>query len=189
MRLDARTGDRTVLGASAEMAPLLARWKVLTAASLVGIASMALELAVGYVKERHQFGVPIGSFQAVQHGLADLPGSIDGARLLTHEAAAAVDRGGVGSCDIAYNQFDDPLALASMAFLFAADVAAHVTDRSLHFHGGYGFAEEYDIQLYYRRARGWALILGEPAAEYLDLADRFWPTAGVAAAPHESRVH
>ena len=186
---DARAGERTVLGSSADMAPLLARWKVLSAAALVGIASMALELAVGYVKERHQFGVPIGSFQAVQHGLADLPGSIDGARLLTHEAAAAVDRGGVGSCDIAYNQFDDPLALASMAFLFAADVAAHVTDRSLHFHGGYGFAEEYDIQLYYRRARGWALILGEPAAEYLDLADRFWPTAGVAAAPHESRVH
>ena len=52
-----------------------------------------------------------------------------------------------------------------MAFLFAADVAAHATDRSLHFHGGYGFAEEYDIQLFYRRARGWALVLGDPGRE------------------------
>ena len=183
---DSRHGERTVLGASCAIAPLLAQWKVLTAAALVGVASKALELAVDYVKERHQFGVPIGSFQAVQHGLADLPGSIDGARLLTHEAAASVDGGGTGRCDIAHNEIDDPLALASMAFLFASDVAAHATERSLHFHGGYGFAEEYDIQLYYRRARGWALIHGAPAVEYLDLADRFWPPA---AAPHESREH
>jgi alkylation response protein AidB-like acyl-CoA dehydrogenase len=174
---DARDGERIVLGAADEFARPLAEWKVLTAAALVGISTMALELAVRYVQERHQFGVPIGSFQAVQHGLADLPGSIDGARLLVHEAAAALDRGSAGRCDTARNDIDDPFALASMSFLFAADVAAHATDRSLHFHGGYGFAEEYDIQLHYRRARGWALILGEPAAELLALADRFWPVA------------
>ena len=145
---------------------------------------MALELAVQYVQERHQFGVPIGSFQAVQHGLADLPGSIDGARLLVHEAAAALDRTGAGRastasrdtsrCDTGLNEIDDPLALASMAFVFASDVASHATDRSLHFHGGYGFAEEYDIQLYYRRARGWSLIFGDPAEELHALANRFW---------------
>ena len=174
---DARDGERVVLGSAAEMERALAEWKVLTAAALVGIASRALELAVQYVQERHQFGVPIGSFQAVQHGLADLPGSIDGARLLVHEAAAALDRGTSGHCDTARNDIDDPFALASMAFVFASDVARHATDRSLHFHGGYGFAEEYDIQLYYRRARGWSLILGEPAAELLALADRFWPVA------------
>ncbi|MCU1366758.1 MAG: acdA 15 [Ilumatobacteraceae bacterium] len=176
----ARDGERTVLGPAADMAMLLARWKVLTAASLVGVASMSLELALKYVQERQQFGVPIGSFQAVQHGLADLPGLIDGARLLAHKAAGAIDRGADGLCNIALNEIDDPLALASMAFVFAGDVAAHATDRSLHFHGGYGFAEEYDIQLYYRRARGWALILGEPAAELLTLADRFWPAAASA---------
>ncbi len=176
-----RVGRRTVLGDAADFEMPLARWKVLTASALVGLSSMALQLAVAYVKERHQFGVAIGSFQAVQHGLADLPGSIDGARLLTHEAAAALDSdpGGIsGHCDVVHNDIDDPLALSSMALLFASDVAAHTTDRSLHFHGGYGFAEEYDIQLYYRRARGWALILGEPAAEYLTLADRLWPPAG-----------
>ena len=173
----AHDGERTVLGRPADLDSLLARWKVLTAASLVGVASMALDLAVKYVQERQQFGVPIGSFQAVQHGLADLPGMIDGARLLVHKAAAAIDRDADGVCDIGLNEIDDPLALASMAFVFAGDVASHATDRSLHFHGGYGFAEEYDIQLYYRRARGWALILGEPAAELLTLADRFWPEA------------
>jgi alkylation response protein AidB-like acyl-CoA dehydrogenase len=42
-------------------------------------------------------------------------------------------------------------------------------------HGGYGFSEEYDMQLFYRRARGWALALGDPAEVRLSLADRFWP--------------
>jgi alkylation response protein AidB-like acyl-CoA dehydrogenase len=169
-------GERTVLGPRGSFDRPLAEWKVLTAAMLVGIASRALEMAVAYVGERHQFGVPIGSFQAVQHGLADLPGSIDGARLLVHEAAAALDSDlPGGGCDVVHNDIDDPHALASMAVLFAADVAAHATDRSLHFHGGYGFAEEYDIQLYHRRARGWALVLGDPADEYQRLAAILWP--------------
>ena len=58
-----------------------------------------------------------------------------------------------------------------MAFVFNADGAAHATDRALHFHGGYGFAEEYDIQLFYRRARGWALVYDDPARECGRLAD------------------
>ncbi len=62
-------------------------WRILTAASLVGLATGALDLAVAYVKERTQFGVPIGSFQAIQHGLAEIPGQIDGGRLLVDEAA------------------------------------------------------------------------------------------------------
>jgi alkylation response protein AidB-like acyl-CoA dehydrogenase len=48
------------------------------------------------------------------------------------------------------------------------------TDRSLHVHGGYGYAEEYDIQLYYRRARGWSLLLGDPAREARRLADQLF---------------
>ncbi len=172
---DARSGHRAEVGDLAVFQRMLAEWKVLTASMLVGVASRALELGVAYVKERHQFGVPIGSFQAVQHALADLPGSIDGARLLTHEAAAALESGSRGSCEVVHNDIGDPYALASMAFVFAGDVAALATDRSLHVHGGYGFAEEYDIQLYYRRARGWALVLGDPAQECLALADRLWP--------------
>ena len=109
---------------------------------------------------------------------------IDGARLLVHEAAGALDapksdapksdRDDPDRNDPDGNDDGDPVTLASMAFVFASDVAAHATDRALHFHGGYGFAEEYDIQLYYRRARGWALINGDPAAECVALADRLW---------------
>jgi hypothetical protein len=172
----ARVGDLTVLGDRFHFDRALAEWKTLTAAMLVGISSAALEMAVDYVQQRHQFGVPIGSFQAVQHGLADLAGRIDGARLLAHQAAAALDSDSAGSCDAAHNDITDGHALASMAFLFASDIAADATARSLHFHGGYGFAEEYDIQLYYRRARGWALVLGDPTNEYLSLAERLWPS-------------
>ncbi len=67
-------------------------WRTLTAATLVGMAREALVLGVDYVKEREQFGRPVGSFQAVQHLLADLPGLIDGAYLLTAKAAWAGDR-------------------------------------------------------------------------------------------------
>jgi alkylation response protein AidB-like acyl-CoA dehydrogenase len=96
---------------------------------------------------------------------------IDGARLLTHKAAWASSP---GALDIDDNSIEDQVALASMAFVFASDVAVLATDRSLHFHGGYGFAEEYDIQLYYRRARGWSLVLDDPALECRRLADRLF---------------
>ena len=162
-------GERNVVGPATTA--FLDEWKALTAGALVGIASAALDLGVEYAKARIQFGVPIGAFQAVQQGLAELPGMIDGARLLTHKAAWAPTDGVVDTDD---NDVAQRGALASMAFLFASDVAAHATDRSLHYHGGYGFAEEYDIQLFYRRARGWSLVLGDPAHEALALADRLF---------------
>jgi hypothetical protein len=140
-------------------------WRVLTAAALAGLAAAALDLAVAYVKVRHQFGVPIGSFQAVQHGLADLPGLVDGARLLAHEAAWALTSGGVAPTGARGPE------LAAMAFLFAGDVAREVTARCVQYHGGYGVAEEYDAQLLFRRARGWALVPGDPTVELHRLAE------------------
>ena len=174
----ARTGDRTVLGPASAFDTVLDRWKLLTAAALVGISDAAMELGVSYVKDREQFGVPVGSFQAVQHGLADLPVAIDGSRLLTHKAAWALDTIGEGLLDWANNDITDGPALATMALLFAADAAVMATDRSLHYHGGYGFAEEYDIQMYYRRARGWSLVLDDPTTVSLSLADRLFGTVG-----------
>jgi len=169
----AREGERRVLGPASGFGPVLDRWKVLTAASLVGLAEGAMRIGVDYVMAREQFGVPIGSFQAVQHGLADLPVLVDGGRLLTHKAAWAID---TGATSLDWRELDvtDGSALASMAFVFASEAAATATDRSLHYHGGYGFSEEYDIQLYYRRARGWSLILGDLSDECLALADRLF---------------
>jgi alkylation response protein AidB-like acyl-CoA dehydrogenase len=167
----AREGERRVLGPASGFQVVLDRWKVLTAAALVGVAEAAMRIGVDYVMAREQFGVPIGSFQAVQHGLADLPVLVDGGRLLTHKAAWALD-GGTDSLDWADLDITDGTALASMAFVFTSEGAMTATDRSLHYHGGYGFSEEYDIQLYYRRARGWSLVLGGTTTECLVLADR-----------------
>lgn len=155
---DRDASDGTWVELDVAWSAVIARWNVLTAASLVGIAERSLELAVEYATTRHQFGVPIGSFQAVQHSLADLPGRIEGARLLTHKAASVSERGNG-------NQ------LARMAFLAASEAAAIVTDRALHVHGGYGYAEEGDLQLFYRRARGWPLVAGPIAVGYQTLAD------------------
>jgi alkylation response protein AidB-like acyl-CoA dehydrogenase len=135
-------------------------WLVLTAAALAGVAHKAVELGVEYAKQRHAFGTAIGTFQAVSHPLADSATAADGARLLALKAACAfVDEPGRAS------------ELAAMAFAFAYETARDATQRSLHIHGGYGFGMEQDIQLYYRRARGWALVYGEPAAALDRVAD------------------
>jgi alkylation response protein AidB-like acyl-CoA dehydrogenase len=179
------SGTRTVLASGDEARAALDRavneWKTLTAAALVGIGDQAMRMALDYVRTRIQFGRPIGAFQAVQQSLADLPILVDGGRLLAHKAAWAGDRDAVGKVDVDDNDTTDFGVLAGMAFVFNADGAAHATDRALHFHGGYGFAEEYDIQLYYRRARGWALVYDDPARECVRLADAlFGPRKGVA---------
>jgi alkylation response protein AidB-like acyl-CoA dehydrogenase len=167
----AATVVATGADARAAFAHARAEWETLTAWSLTGIAVTAQAIALEYVKERHQFDRPIGSFQAVQQQLADLPIVIAGAQLLAGKAAWAGDRGTPGIVDTDLCDITDFETLAGMAFLFASDAAALATDRSLHVHGGYGYAEEYDIQLYYRRARGWSLVAGDPAHEALRLAD------------------
>jgi alkylation response protein AidB-like acyl-CoA dehydrogenase len=144
----------------------VSQWKLLMAAALGGLRSAALELGVSYVKERKAFGVTIGSFQAIQHRLADLAVAGDGARLLVYEAAWARDTGQ-----------PEAAALASMAFLFGADYAFRTTRECLQFHGGYGFTLEYDIQLYFRRAKAWPLALGDSRREYQRLADIVYPDA------------
>ena len=163
--------DATELATGANALEAYARaldeWRVLTAAALSGIAARGLEIGVGYVKERQAFGVPIGSFQGVAHRLADRACEVDGAELLAREAAWAAD--------------DEPgraAELAAMAFGFAAETARDTTYHALHFHGGYGFMLEYDIQLYFRRARAWAAVLSEPRAAYGRVADVRYATAG-----------
>ncbi|MFF7944720.1 acyl-CoA dehydrogenase family protein [Nocardia gamkensis] len=176
-------GQRTELGSTAIWNRALVEWKVLTAAALTGLAERALEIGVQYTKTREQFGRPIGAFQSIQHGLADLPGMVAGSRLLAHKAAWALENpeGVPQVFDVFDNEVWDGEILATMALLFAGDVAAEVTERALHYHGGAGFAEEYDIQLYYRRARGWPLILGDPGRTALGLADQLFGVAGTLA--------
>jgi alkylation response protein AidB-like acyl-CoA dehydrogenase len=175
-----RAGSVAVLArgpaAPAGFADALREWLVLGAATLAGAADGALELATGWVKERFQFGVPVGSFQGVQHGLADLPGLVDGALLLAHEAAWSLD-GGHASLTGASG---DELAL--MAALFAADAARAAAARAVQYHGGLGVAVEHDAQLYYRFSRALPLLTGAPRHHLRALGERLLaapePTAG-----------
>ncbi len=133
----------------------VSEWLVLTAAALLGIGTRAHEMACEYACDRRAFGSPIGSFQAISHPLADQATALAGSRLLTHKAAWALD--------------DQPQRfheLAAMAFAFASETARDATYHSLHTHGGYGFMLEQDIQLLYRRARGWARVWGDPQRAY-----------------------
>ena len=161
-------GERIELAAGPRAVQLyqdgVSQWKLLTGAALGGLRASALELGVSYVKARKAFGVIIGSFQAIQHRLADLVVAGDGAQLLVYEAAWARDTGQ-----------PEAAALASMAFLFNADTAFRTTRECLQFHGGYGVTLEYDIQLYFRRAKAWPLALGDPKREYQQLADLAYP--------------
>jgi alkylation response protein AidB-like acyl-CoA dehydrogenase len=153
---DITVEDATVLAGGADSSQLVSSaldlWLTLTAAALTGAAKRAVEMGVDYAKQRHAFGTAIGTFQAVSHPLADSATATDGARLLALEAA----------CSFA-DEPDRASELAAMAFAFAYETARDATHHSLHIHGGYGFGMEGDIQLYYRRVRGWAMVYGEPA--------------------------
>jgi alkylation response protein AidB-like acyl-CoA dehydrogenase len=140
----------------------------LTANAIVGMGARSLEIGVEYVTERQAWGVPIGSFQSIAHRLADSATAIDGARLLAYEAAWAADA-----------QPSRASELAAMAFAFATESARDATYRSLHFHGGYGFMMEYDVQLYFRRVRAWANIFAEPNKVYRRVADQRYGELGV----------
>lgn len=146
-------------------ADAVANWRVLSAAALSGLGSAALDIGVEYVKQRHAFGVPVGWFQAVQHRLADVTVAFDGAELLTWEAAWARS-----------TRDSRAQALATMAFLHAADTAFQICRASLQFHGGYGYSLEYDIQLFFRRAKAWPLIAGSPRVLYQQLAGMLYDT-------------
>ncbi len=150
-----------------EATPLFERardeWLVLMANALVGMGSRSIEMGVEYAKERRAFGVPIGSFQAVAHGLADAATAIEGSKLIAREAAWAAGEDAARATE-----------LASLSCGFCAEAAREASYRSLHYHGGYGFMLEFDIQLYFRRARAWPAVFGEPSHMYARGAvDRF----------------
>jgi alkylation response protein AidB-like acyl-CoA dehydrogenase len=135
--------------------------RVLRAAALHGLASQAVQIGTSYASVREAFGQPIGMYQAVAHPFADAVAALDGVQLLVDKACWTLESAHV----------DGPV-LAAMAFVFAAQTAHQTAQHCLHVHGGYGFMEEYDIQLYYRRAKAWATAFADPHRELLTVADR-----------------
>jgi alkylation response protein AidB-like acyl-CoA dehydrogenase len=114
---------------------------VLLAAQAMGGAERALEITVQYAKDRKQFDKPLGAFQAIAHYLADAATAVDGGKTLVYEAAWARSTG------------RSVARLAPMAKLFACQTYRDVTAMCQQVWGGVGFTIEYDIQLYFRRAK------------------------------------
>ena len=111
------------------------------ASQAVGLAQACLDAAVAYAKERVQFNKPISQFQGIRWMIADMATEIEAARLLTFNAAAMKDRG------------ESYTAAASMAKVFASEMANRVAYKALQIHGGYGYTKEFPVERYYRDAR------------------------------------
>ena len=130
---------------------LLERAAVLFAFEQLGGAQRCLEMAVAYTKERHQFGRPIGSFQAVKHRLADMFVAIELARSNCYYGVWAVAGGA-----------PDAAAAACGAHIAATEAYAFAAQENIHLHGGMGFTWDADPHLFLKRARSIELLLGSP---------------------------
>jgi alkylation response protein AidB-like acyl-CoA dehydrogenase len=118
------------------------------AACSVGLAQAALDAAVGFARERSQFGRPIIEFQGLQFMLADMATEIEASRRLYREAARLRDAG------------ESYSLAASMAKLFASDTAMRVTTDAVQAHGGYGYMQEYPVERYMREAKALQIVEG-----------------------------
>jgi alkylation response protein AidB-like acyl-CoA dehydrogenase len=118
------------------------------ASQSVGLAQACLDAAVTYAKERVQFNKPIAKFQGIRWMIADMATQLEAARLLTFNAAAMRDRG------------EDFSAAASMAKVFASEMANKVAYQALQIHGGYGYIQEFPLERYYRDVRVFTIYEG-----------------------------
>jgi isovaleryl-CoA dehydrogenase len=114
--------------------------RLILAASALGIAQRAFDDVLDYIKERKQFGRPVGSFQAIKHRIADLATELEATRLLVYDVARKVE--------------EDPDRMlpreASMAKLKATELAKHCALEGMQMMGGYGYASEYDMERHVR---------------------------------------
>jgi alkylation response protein AidB-like acyl-CoA dehydrogenase len=127
----------------------LGRALVAVSAELVGVAERALEMTVAYVKERKQFGVPVGAYQAVSHRCAQMLLDTEKARATTAFAAWSADANPEGLAEA-----------AAMAKAAASDAGREVTASAIQAHGGIGFTWEADVHWLFKRAQLDAVLLG-----------------------------
>ncbi len=143
-----------ILGAEGKGWPIIEKTKdvatVAACAYLVGLSQMDFDVTLNYAKERVQFGRPIGSFQAIQHKLADAVIDVDGSRFITYKAAWSLQEGE-----------PDAGMMISMAKAWTSDASRRVVAHGQQIHGGIGFTKEYKIQLYFRRQKWMELMWGD----------------------------
>jgi alkylation response protein AidB-like acyl-CoA dehydrogenase len=125
--------------------------RISIAALAVGIAQGAFEAALGYSKQRKQFGRFISEFQAIQDKLANMATDIEAARWLVYAAGAKKDAGNRVTRE------------SAMAKLFASEMAVRAADQALQIHGGYGFIKDYPVEKYYRDVK--LCTIGEGTSE------------------------
>ena len=110
-------------------------------AQMVGVAQGALECGINYIRERHQFGKSIASFQGVQFQIAQIATELEAARLMVYNCARMKDAG------------EDFVKQAAMTKLFTSQVAERVTSQVVELYGGYGYIKDYPAEKYYRDAK------------------------------------
>jgi alkylation response protein AidB-like acyl-CoA dehydrogenase len=120
---------------------ILDRGRITIGALSVGLARGALEESVSYSKDRTAFGQPISEFQALRWMMADMKTELEAARLLVHRAARLADTGKPYSRE------------ASMAKLFASEIATRACNKAVQIHGGYGYTREFPVERYLRDAK------------------------------------
>jgi alkylation response protein AidB-like acyl-CoA dehydrogenase len=146
----------------AQLQRLRGRAAVAVACDSLGISEAMLSATVAYAKVRHQFGRPIGSFQAVKHACADMLVRISVSRQLVRDAVEAFveDR-------------EDVAVAASMAKSYACAAAVDVAGKAMQLHGGIGYTWESGIHVYLKRAALNRSLFGSPAAHRKELAKRY----------------
>jgi alkylation response protein AidB-like acyl-CoA dehydrogenase len=164
-RLEFASVPARLIGAPGEAAAALARTldvaAIALAAEQLGGAQRALDMAVAYAKIRHQFGRPIGSFQAIKHRCADLLLEVESLRsAVTYAAAAEAEDSG------------EVPVVAALVKAYASDVYFHVAAENIQIHGGIGFTWEHDAHLYFKRAKASELFLGDASYHRERLAER-----------------
>jgi alkylation response protein AidB-like acyl-CoA dehydrogenase len=156
LRLSTVTLDGAAVAAEARLPGsgafdfLLQRGAVGAAAEMLGAARRCLDMAVDYAKVREQFGQPIGSFQAIRHKCADMLLDVENSFAAVYYAAWALQNDGE----------DGPLA-ASVAKAYVSDASRKVCGDAIQVHGGIGFTWEYDLHLYFKRAKALEPLYGD----------------------------
>jgi len=140
--------------------PGLGQALVAVSSELVGVSERALEMTLAYVKDRKQFGVPVGAYQAVSHRCAQMLLDTEKARSLTASAAWSADADPEGLAEA-----------AAMAKAAASDAGREVTAGAIQMHGGIGFTWEADVHWLYKRAQIDAVLLGGAGRNRARLAE------------------
>ena len=157
VRLDGAAGRQ--IGDRAALAEVRDAACVALTAEQVGAAAAALALTVAYTKVRVQFGRPIGSFQALQHRMADMHVLVESARSLSYAAAAAAEQGAA-----------DAGLRAAAAKAYCSEALQQVSAEMIQLHGAIGMTWEHSAHRYFKRAHGAAMLLGAPSGHVARVA-------------------